>query len=59
MNTTHNVLELFESRVKESLPCLFGCFVFRLLFVLFFFFSLSLFANRKEEERYMAAKGEL
>ena len=58
MNTTHNVLELFESRVKESLPCLFGCFVFRLLFVLFFFF-FSLFTNRKEEERYMAAKGEL
>ena len=57
MNATHNVLELFESRVKESLP-LFVC-LFLFPFALCFFFCFCFFANRKEEERYMATKGEL
>ena len=57
MNATHNVLELFESRVKESLP-LFVC-LFLFPFALCFFFRFLSFANRKEEERYMATKGEL
>ena len=61
MNTKHNALELYEIHVRESLS-LFVClvfFCFRFLFVLFFILSLFyFFKNNKEEDHYIATRGE-
>ena len=55
MNTTHNALELFERSVKQSLSL--SVFLFLFAFVSFLF--CSFFKNRKEEQQYIATRGEL
>ena len=55
MNTTYNALELFEIRVKESL----SLFVCLFLFVFVSYLFVLFFKNRKEEEQYIATRGEL
>ena len=63
MNTTHNALELYEIHVKESLSlfvCLlsFFLFSFSFCFVLYFIILFYFLKNNKEEEHYIATRGE-
>ena len=57
MNTTYDTLDLFEIRVNKSLSLFVSLFLFSFAFC-FDLFCLF-FKNRKEEERYIEARGEL